>query len=264
MIKVKSLLVKPISKRDADRLCKSLHYSGKVAATSQIHLGVFHDSKCYGVMQFGSPIDKKRTMGLVKNTRWNGFLELNRMAFSECLPKNSESRCLSVALRLIKKRYPFVEWILSYSDATQSGDGTIYRATGFNLVGIKKNKAMIRTINGDVICGLILTIHTTSEREKLKHGFIPGKDTLSSWMTRTGAKYLDGFQLKYIYFLNPEAINRLTVPIIPFCEIDIMGAGMYRGQKRAGSKDVVASGSQSEEDGSIPIPALQSNGQHSD
>lgn len=259
MIDVKSLIIKPISKRDADVLCKTLHYSGKVAATSQIHFGVFHENKCYGVMQFGSPIDKKRTIGLVKDTRWNGFLELNRMAFSEYLPKNSESRCLSVALRIIKKRYPFIEWVLSYSDATQSGDGTIYRATGFKLVGIKKNKGMIRTVSGEVVCGLILTIHTTSEREKLRHGFLPGKDTLSTWMARTGARYLDGFQLKYVFFLNPSAKDRLTVPLIPFSEIENMGAGMYRGQKRAGSKDSVASGFQSEEGGATPTPALQSS-----
>jgi hypothetical protein len=26
-------------------------------------------------------------------------------------------------------------------------------------------------------------------------------------------------QLRYVYFLNPRARDRLTVPIIPFCEI---------------------------------------------
>ena len=34
-------------------------------------------------MQFGPSINKKGTIRLVRNTKWNGFIELNRMAFSE-------------------------------------------------------------------------------------------------------------------------------------------------------------------------------------
>ena len=76
-------------------------------------------------MQFGPSIDKNKTIGLVKDTPWNGFMELNRLAFSDLLPKNSESRALSIAMRLIRKHAPHVEWILSYADGTQCGDGTI-------------------------------------------------------------------------------------------------------------------------------------------
>jgi hypothetical protein len=35
-----------------------------------------------------------------------------------------------------------------------------------------------------------------------------------------------------LYFLNPEARKRLTVPILPFSRIAEMGAGMYRGKPR--------------------------------
>ncbi|WP_439374802.1 hypothetical protein [Bradyrhizobium sp. DASA03120] len=48
-------------------------------------------------------MDKGNIQGLVRETAWNGFLELNRLAFSEALPRNSESRALSVAMRMIKK-----------------------------------------------------------------------------------------------------------------------------------------------------------------
>ena len=39
-----------------------------------------------------------------------------------------------------------------------------------------------------------------------------------------------GFQLRYIYFLDPKWRKRLTVPEIPFSKIDEMGAGMYKGE----------------------------------
>lgn len=46
----------------------------------------------------------------------------------------------------------------------------------------------------------------------------------------------DGFQLRYIYFLDPTARERLTVQIIPFSRIEELGAGMYKGKKRQASE----------------------------
>ena len=48
-----------------------------------------------------------------------------------------------------------------------------------------------------------------------------------------GFEPIPGFQLRYIYFINPDARKRLTVPILPFGKIDEIGAGMYKGQARA-------------------------------
>ena len=76
-------------------------------------------------MQFGPSLDKRKIQGLVEGTRWNDFIELNRMAFADWLPRNSESRAISVALRLIRKHYPNIEWVISFADGTQCGDVTI-------------------------------------------------------------------------------------------------------------------------------------------
>lgn len=47
-----------------------------------------------------------------------------------------------------------------------------------------------------------------------------------------GFEPLPGFQLRYMYFLDPAARARLTVPILPFSAIDAAGARMYRGQQQ--------------------------------
>ena len=44
------------------------------------------------------------------------------------------------------------------------------------------------------------------------------------------AKFKDGFQLRYIYFIDPEYRKRLKVPEIPFSRIDELNAGMYKGE----------------------------------
>jgi hypothetical protein len=71
---------------------------------------------------------------------------------------------------------------------------------------------------------------------------------------------LSGHMLRYIYFLNPEARQRLTCPVIPFIEIQRRGAGMYLGKpKRAGSDTTDTPVFQTGEGGSTPTSALQSS-----
>jgi len=140
MGRAKDIRIKPISSSDANRIIRRLHYSGKIVQNSKLHLGVFLDGKCGGALQFGPSLDKRKTLGLVEGTSWNGMLELNRMALADWLPRNGESRAISQAMRFIRKRYAHIEWVLSYSDGTLCGDGTIYRASGFKLIGITKNK----------------------------------------------------------------------------------------------------------------------------
>lgn len=71
-----------------------------------------------------------------------------------------------------------------------------------------------------------------------------------------GFKPLPGFQLRYVYFLNPAARERLTVPIVPFEKIAEMGAAMYKG-KRITREKRLASGVQPDQGGSIPTLPLQ-------
>lgn len=228
MVSAKDIEVKPITSSAASRVVKRLHYSGKCTQNSQLHFGVFLGGSLEGAMQFGPSIDKRRMQRLVEGTSWNGFIELNRMAFSDRLPRNSESRALGIALRLIKKHYPHIEWVVSFADGTQCGDGTIYRASGFVLTGIKKNNQILRMPDGSIIAKKTLDDpqHTG-----------PGGMFGSRYAINNGAVALPGFQLRYVYFLNKPAIKRLTVPVLPFSAIAEAGAEMYRGEKIKRAKE---------------------------
>ena len=96
-------------------------------------------------------LDKSKIQPLVKNTGWNEFIELNRMAFDDYLPKNSESRCIAISIKLIKKHYPHIKWIISFADGCQCGDGAIYRASGFKLVYIKQNSQLFELETGEKV-----------------------------------------------------------------------------------------------------------------
>ena len=313
----KQLVVKPIKAADANRIIRQLHYSGKVVNNSQLHLGVFMGDRCGGAMQFGPSLDKRKMLGLVTGTLWNEFIELNRMAFADWLPRNGESRCIGYAMRFIRKHYPWIKWVVSFADGTQCGDGTIYRASGFVLTGIKENNqiweaATVETFN---VTGIRPGIGGEREREsgacspepalqtedrngnrrtrsqswdalglrknrgvmKAAKQIISRTTTKGGHILETGASsmkvYKDagwkpkaGFQLRYIYFLDQTARDRLTVPILPFSEIDKRGAGMYKGKQRqqscAGSVRGDTPLDQSGEGGSSPTPALHPDGGH--
>lgn len=142
MGKAKAIELKPIPARLANAFIKETHYSGKVVQNSQLHIGVFLDNVLHGAMQFGPSLDKRKLLGLVSGTRWHEFIELNRLAFDDTLPRNSESRAIAIAMRFLKKHAPQIKWVISFADATQCGDGTIYRASGFILTGVKANKQL--------------------------------------------------------------------------------------------------------------------------
>lgn len=251
MATAKDIKVQPISATDARTIMTRLHYSGKVVNNSLLHLGVFLDGRCGGAMSFGSPTTKRTALRLVKDTPWNGMMELNRMAFADWLPRFSESRALGVAFRFLRKHAPHVEWVLSFSDATQCGDGAIYRASGFLLTDIRQSDSLWRLPSGEVV-------HTISFRQECKAararvGMMPS-ETFTAYAARVGATLVPGYQLRYVRLLSATP-DRLTVPVLPFSAIDTAGARMYRGV-RPGSIGADALGSQPGEGGSSPTPGL--------
>ncbi len=217
----KEIVLAPITRDEANELVRRVHYSGKVTSNSQLHFGVFWNGKLEGAMQFGPSMDKHRMRGLVTGTTWNGFLELNRMAFTDVLPRNSESRAISIAMRLLRKHRPAVEWVVSFADGAQCGDGTIYRASGFLLTQIKKNGTIMRMPDGTIVARKTLDDHVG-----------PGGKWGSEIARNMGAVTLDGFQLRYLYPLWPDVLSRLTAPVLPFSAIAEAGAGMYKGKGR--------------------------------
>lgn len=243
MSSAKDIRVQPVARRIADRFVRKHHYSGKIVQNSQLHLGVYLNGALHGAMQFGASMDKRRVGGLVEGTKWNGFLELNRMAFDDVLPRNSESRAISVALKMIRKHRPDIEWVISYADGTQCGDGTIYRASGAVLTAIKPNRQMLHMPDGSVVAKKTLDNTVIDGKYGRKHAI------------DLGATWLPGFQLRYIYFLNPEARTRLTVPELPYSEIERVGASMYLGKRVKRSSD--AADFQLAEGGAEPTHTLQ-------
>lgn len=271
MFTAKDIVIKVIDSKSSRAIVEKYHYSGKCTQNSQIHFGVFLNNKLEGALQFGPSIDKRR-MAENLGIGFNDALELNRMALSDRCPKNSESRALGICLRMLKKNYPHLKVIISFADACQCGDGTIYRASGFKLHSFKKNSSLLRAKDGVI------------SEKTLKDILLPDGKQLSSWLkgkdviakkscddiilsngkylsSYLGSTYepLDGYQMKYLYFFDKELEKKFK-----FVEFDKIpdGVRMYKGIKRS-EHDINAPLFHSGESGETPTTALQNNQQNS-
>jgi hypothetical protein len=197
---------------------------------------------------------------LVSGTHFRESIELNRMAFADWLPRNSESRAIAVTLRLLRRSYPHLKWVVSFADAAQCGDGAIYRASGFLLTQIEQTRRLFRLPDGRVIHQLAVMNTANAPRPELGGRSLlevtGGKYSMRRYVEAAGATVLPGFQLRYIYFLKPECRALLTVPEIPYSRIAEVGASMYRGIPRGKHRPDDAPGDQPGEGGSNPTAAL--------
>lgn len=240
----------------ADAVVKKYHYSGKVTQNSQLNFGIFKDGLLVGAAQFGPSIDKRR-MGQSLGIGMNESLELNRLAISDVCGKNAESRVLGYCIRFIKKNYPHIRCIISFADACQCGDGTIYRASGFKLESFKRNTSLLE-IPVDVIPII------KKYFPKYKGGVIADKTLndivdssgkqITSHIKKLGAKPLVGFQMRYIYYIDKNLEKKHKN--VPFDKIP-KEVKMYKGVKR-GEHESNATDHQSVEGGAIPTSTLHS------
>lgn len=128
-VSAKQLKVMVISRETAKNIWLTHHYLHRDVPAASLELGIFTpDMVLRGGMCFS-----KFVVGTKDHA---GTWELRRMFLSDDLPKNSESRVLSVAFKIIKKLNPEVNWIVSYSDPSRGHKGTIYRAAGFFFDGM--------------------------------------------------------------------------------------------------------------------------------
>jgi hypothetical protein len=223
----KEIILKPIDSKTANAFVKKNHYSWKVVNNSQLHFWVFYKNILWWVMSYWPSTDKSKLIQLVEWTWWNEFIELNRMAFSDLLPKNSESRAIAISIKLLKQKAPHLKWIISFADGCQCWDWTIYRASWFELTNLKENDRLIR-FNDWYITHALNLCHRGSPIISVKYN--PENLTENQLYKRWDFVYINWFMLRYIKHLKPNLTRNYE--ILPYSKIEEMWAKMYKWQKQ--------------------------------
>ena len=113
------------------------HYLGRIKTIATLHYGVFFENRLVGCISMGSP-NATEIKGFYDRNNQEGVWEIKRLALSPICPKNSESRVIAIAIRLVKKLGAWL--IVTYADDGIGHTGVIYKAAGFDYQGLTAQK----------------------------------------------------------------------------------------------------------------------------
>jgi len=164
--------------------CEHWHYSKCIPVFKIAPLGVWEFGRFVGVVIFsvGASPDLVKPYGL---TQQQGC-ELTRVALAK--HKNSVSKILSIAFRMLRKQSPNLRLLVSFADGEQGHHGGIYQAGGWVYSGSQtfhayrvlgkiehpKTLYMRYGVGGQSIPWLIANVDPNAERIKngLKHRYL--------------------------------------------------------------------------------------------
>lgn len=131
--------VRSISIEAARPFIEENHYAAGASNTAVALHGLFRvgdifDGQCLGIAWWIPPT-KSAALATYPD-RWQGVLALSRLAIAPGVPKNACSFLIARSIRLIdRKAWPC---LVTYADKWRGHDGTIYKATGWEYLGLTK------------------------------------------------------------------------------------------------------------------------------
>lgn len=133
-------------------LVERLHYAQGGSNTATFRHGLYRREtwpfECVGFAQWIPPT-RAAAEATFPEGKWQRVLALSRFVLDPSVPKNGASFLLSRSMRLVKRSG---EWdcLVTYADEWQGHTGTIYRATGWEYVGLTKPER-IYTLDGRMV-----------------------------------------------------------------------------------------------------------------
>lgn len=157
--------IEEIDRNLANRIIIINHYSHKVYNATYINLGVFEDGILKGVLQYGYAMNPASCGSVVKDTKQDEYLELNRMWLSDDIKtKYPESQAISMSIKYIKRKFPKIKWIQSFADERCGGFGIVYQACSFSYYG--EHISDFWELEGNVYHNTSMTVSKNSQRYK--------------------------------------------------------------------------------------------------
>ncbi|MFJ5428588.1 protein mom [Pectobacterium actinidiae] len=176
------------------------HYSQRFVNNSYLHLGVFSGRDLVGVMQWGYALNPSSGSRVVTGTGNKEYMELNRMWLHDSMPRNSESRAISYALKAIKLLFPSVQWVQSFADERCGRLGVVYQASNFDFIG--SHESLFYELDGEWYHSIAMNA--------VARGGERGRYLRENKARATTHRFR---QFRYIRFLNKRAKRRLNTKL---------------------------------------------------
>ena len=195
--------IKEINRNKANEIIIKNHYSKKFYNATYIHLGIYIKNELLGILQFGYAMNPASCASVVKETKIDEYLELNRMWLDDKATRNSESMAISYAVKYIRSKFKKIKWIQSFADERCGCFGIVYQAANFSFYGEHISKFW--TLENEVYHNSLMTRNPKLSKSAayLQHH----KELASMEELR---------QFRYIYFINQRCIKDCLLNKMPY------------------------------------------------
>lgn len=199
-----SMWVEEIGRDFANFWIINNHYSGTIVPNAYVHLAVMRaDREIVGVLQFGYAMNPSSASRVVADTDNDEYLELNRMWISDVMPRNSESKAISYAMKFISRRWPKVGWVQSFADERCNCLGVVYQAANFLYLG--EHRSTFWELDGNTYHNSMMTRDPTQAK---RAAYLQGAAERA-----VGTTYR---QFRYVFFLKNKYRKKLLMSILPY------------------------------------------------
>lgn len=129
MSEVKHYTIREISAAEAKPFVTKWHYSKSLPGSKYI-FALMRGDELIGVAAYGEPAMRHQAKC------YDCDLELRRLCLIDDTPRNAESRFIGLSLKELKKKGH--KAVLSLADPEHSHQGTIYKASNFECLGVER------------------------------------------------------------------------------------------------------------------------------
>ncbi len=211
-----NLYLKSIDKLTAKNFVKKYHYSHSsnlcVASyglfkKTNIPSKFFNEmeSKLIGVVIYSQPAGRGAAESISTSVKIHECLELIRLVILDGYGKNIESWFISQSFKLLRKDFPSIKVIISYSDTEQNHKGIIYQATNFLFTGLNSDTNLMPNFSISLTENPYKWIHSrtvfsTYGSHNIEH--------LKKMIGHTFWRKKEAGKLRYIYILSDKKVKK--------------------------------------------------------
>lgn len=177
-LKKSEWVVLPIDKSTARVLVEKFHYAKSATNTGVYTHGLFRrgeeffESQCLGVAWWLPPT-KNAAIATYPEGDWKKVLSLTRLVVADGVPKNACSFMLSKSIKMIDAEK--WECLVTYADTWQKHEGTIYKATNWEYMGLTKPSPVFVNEQGKMM-GRKRGGKNITKAQLLEDGFVSSGD----------------------------------------------------------------------------------------
>ena len=130
---VRDYLCSKVSTKDVEEFCRRYHYTG-TGGNMSWRYGLWEGATLLGVVAYNLPT-RETTESVFGPEHFDKVWHVGRLAMAEDAPRNSESRLISLSLKMIQAEHSDTWGILTYAATDVGHVGYVYQATNALYTG---------------------------------------------------------------------------------------------------------------------------------